>query len=64
MLQFIAGTIVGAAMLIGLSCLWGYSEWRARMTLEYRVGRMWKHLSCGKGYLGCDGGPDCDWDHK
>lgn len=39
-------------------------EWRARRELERKVKEIWEHLACGGGYLGCSGGPHCNYDHK
>lgn len=39
-------------------------EWQKRRNIEARLDRLYKHLSCGQGYLGCPHGKDCHWSHK
>lgn len=39
-------------------------EWRNRQSIERRVDRLYEHLSCGNGILGCKEGKNCRWDHK
>ena len=61
---FVEGYILGILTVIGLAGIATYAEWQKRRKIEMRVDRIWKHLTCGKGILGCDEGPNCTWDHK
>ena len=62
--EFLLGILASALVWAIASYLLRTREWKNRRRLESRVDRIWKHLSCSKGYLGCDGGPKCNWDHK
>lgn len=57
---FLLGIVFSAA--VSVFFLW--REWTHRESVERRVDRLYQHLSCGQGILGCDGGPNCPWDHK
>lgn len=58
------------SFLLGFTCAFmvaafiGWREWENRERLERKVDRLYKHLSCGQGILGCTAGPNCHWDHK
>lgn len=39
-------------------------EWSQRMYLERDVKKLMRKLACGAGYVGCQGGPMCNSDHK
>jgi len=62
--SFIGGCIVGGLAVLIVADMLLHWEWSHRRKIERKVDEMWKHLACGKGILGCDAGPDCDWDHK
>ncbi len=64
MIQFSAGILVGFGFgsLFGISLIW--REFRERRTLSNRVNSLWREFACGKGYVGCKGGPNCKGDHK
>ncbi len=56
--------LAGMTTAVILAWMAARREWHNRRKLERRVNDLWKHLSCGEGHLGCDGGPECPWDHK
>lgn len=56
--------LLGGVAAFVISAILLGREWQQRRMLERKVDRLYKHLSCGQGYLGCDAGPNCDWDHK
>jgi hypothetical protein len=60
MFEFAVG--FGSACI--LCYLAGLREWHERHKLRRRVDQLWEHLACGQGYLGCNAGKNCDWDHK
>ena len=39
------------------------SEVRVR-AIERDVKKLMRHFACGQGYVGCNGGPKCEWEHK
>lgn len=59
-LAFLCGLTVATTFMAYL----GWREWRSRASLERKVDRLYQHLSCGGGILGCTGGPNCQWEHK
>jgi len=64
MINFITGVGVGLCLA---SFLYGFVERRAapgRHGIDMRLKYLERHLCCGKGYFGCDGGPKCTSDHK
>lgn len=61
---FLCGLTIGIIASLFVSMLAMFREWDNRRKLESKVDRLWKHLSCGQGILGCTAGPRCDWDHK
>jgi hypothetical protein len=56
--------VCGFASALLVAVLIGWQEWRERRKLEYRVDNLYRHFACGEGYLGCNGGPNCPYDHK
>jgi hypothetical protein len=60
----ITSFLCGMAFMAALSALWLWREWSNRRSVERRVEQLYEHLSCGGGILGCNGGPNCHWDHK
>lgn len=64
MLTFAHGTAFGMFLCFLLWWVADRCEWKARRKLERRVDELYRHSSCGEGYLGCNGGPNCPWDHK
>ena len=61
---FVLGLSVGFFGAVAYEAVAVHRERAKRIKLERRVDELYKHLACGKGYLGCDGGPKCKWDHK
>lgn len=57
-LCFAAGVIVAAI----LSWIVNRVEWHERRRLKSRVDNLYRHLACGAGYVGCKGGPKCEFD--
>lgn len=59
-ISFISGMVVMCFIAWAII----HSEWENRRQLERRVNELYRHLSCGAGILGCNGGPKCTSDHK
>ena len=61
---FLSGVV--AACLLTWVAMWsiGRHSERRMLSLEKRVDKLYRNLACGKGIVGCDGGPNCQWDHK
>jgi hypothetical protein len=62
--MFALGLATGIILMMFLSALNVPYEWRKRHELERRVDKLYRHLACGQGYVGCTGGPRCTSDHK
>lgn len=65
---FAIGFASGVAVC-GISCfalIYAQSryEWQQRNRLERDVQKLMRKLACGAGYVGCQGGPYCNSDHK
>ena len=59
-LGFVIGVV--ATLFLGMFAIdW---EWNERQKIDRRLQYLEKNLCCGKGVFGCDGGPNCFWDHK
>ena len=63
-MEFAIGFACGMAITFGASWIFQRYEWVARRKLEQRVDKLYRHLACGAGIIGCSGGPNCKWDHK
>jgi hypothetical protein len=62
--EFILGLITGLVITIFLSWLITRRELLDYYELNKRLKYLERHLCCGKGIFGCDGGANCKWDHK
>ena len=63
-LAAVLGFSAGVALCSATASILMKREWSARHRIESRVNKLYLHLSCGQGYLGCKGGPRCTSDHK
>lgn len=65
---FASGVIVCAASIFSLLVVAASEdarkEWEDKQKIKYDVQKLMRKLACGKGYVGCTGGPKCDSDHK
>lgn len=65
---FASGVVVCAASIISLLIVATgretRKEWEERRKIQHDVQDLMRKFACGQGYVGCSGGPNCDWDHK
>lgn len=63
-MAFGLGVLTGVAVMAFIAWWVSRIEWAKRIKLERRLEKLERNLLCGKGVFGCNGGPDCKWEHK
>jgi hypothetical protein len=64
MVWFGIGVLVGIG-LTGFAAWIGLrAEWKNQNRIERDVQSLMRHFACGQGFIGCNGGPKCRWEHK
>lgn len=63
-MTFAIGFACGVAVVVFCCWMLARREDRKDREIRHRVDMLWRKLACGNGIVGCDGGPNCKWDHK
>lgn len=63
-MDFAIGFLSATILMFALLLLAMNREWDKRRKIENKVEELYRHLACGQGFVGCKGGPNCNWDHK
>lgn len=63
-MAFALGSLFGLSLAAFIA--WRIDRSRDKLSLKTTndVKELMRHFACGQGYVGCNGGPKCPWDHK